>query len=637
MTEICHSPVAGNWPSWVGPDLVAGRTLSFAELKTAGDWIFWLETRPEEQGRAVIAARKPDGTLVDLTPVDRTVGTRVHEYGGGAWDARLSGGDPEVIFTDRKTGDLWISNGAGSSRVVNGQRVPEHRYADLTWDPTGNGVFCIRETHAGGMPVAALVYVDLTGKETVLAEGADFYAAPRPSPDGAFVAWFSWQNPEMPWTATTLNVAPLDRRDLQLGTATDLSGSEKCSIIEPRWAQDGTLYATSDAHGSWAPVRFIRDEAGWTASFLPPVNAEIGLPHWVFGQRTLLPLSNGELLALGIRQGLNCVLHFKSGQWRDVSMVAPVNVPEPLISGNFAWIDAREDVPPALAIGNMSGFSEHFRSSVTLPKGVTQNDLSKPEPFSFQTANGTEAHALFYRPASSSYFLAEEEKPPLVVMAHGGPTGRANPAFAFKVQWWTSRGFAVLDVNYRGSTGYGRQYREALDLQWGVADVEDCLAGVRALIEHNLVDPDRCVIRGSSAGGLTVLAALAHSNLFAAGASLYGVTDLRALAEETHKFEARYLDSLIGRYPEDEAVYLERSPVTHAEKITVPVLFLHGGADKVVPLSQAEEMSTKLEHSELHVYPEEGHGFRDREVVEDALVRELEFYLRTFSKNKIFE
>ncbi|UMM09511.1 S9 family peptidase [Gluconobacter frateurii] len=632
MTELCHSPVAGNWPSWVGPDLVAGRTLSFAELKTAGDWIFWVEIRPEEQGRAVIVGRRPDGTLMDLTPADRTVGTRVHEYGGGAWDVRMNGEDPEVIFSDRKTGDLWVSNGESSSRVLDGQRVPEQRYADLTWDPAGDGVFCVRETHAGGMPVAALVYADPRGKETVLAEGADFYAAPRPSPDGAFLAWFSWQNPEMPWTATTLSVAPLDRDTLQLGPATDLTGDEKCSIIEPRWAQDGTLYATSDAHGSWAPVRFIRDEAGWTASFLPPVNAEIGLPHWVFGQRTLLPLSNGELLALGIRQGLNCVLHFANGQWQDVPMGAPVNVPERLTNGNFAWIDTPEDAPSALAIGDMHGRYERFRSSVTFPESVQEDDLSKPEPLSFRTADGAEAHALFYRPASGSSCLAKGEKPPLVVMAHGGPTGRANPAFAFKVQWWTSRGFAVLDVNYRGSTGFGRQYREALDLQWGVVDVEDCLAGVRALIERNLVDPSRCVIRGSSAGGLTVLAALAHSNLFAAGTSLYGVTDLRALAEETHKFEARYLDGLIGPYPEDEAVYLERSPITHAEKINVPVLFLHGGADKVVPLSQAEAMSTKLEHSELHVYPEEGHGFRDREVVEDALVRELGFYQRVFGK-----
>lgn len=632
MTELCHSPVAGNWPSWVGPDLVAGRTLSFTELKTAGDWIFWLETRPEEQGRSVIVGRRPDGTLVDLTPSERSVGTRVHEYGGGAWDVRLNDGKPEVVFSDRKTGGLWVSNGAGCLRVLDGQCVPERRYADLTWDPGENGVFCVRETHGTGIPVAALVYIDLTGTERVLAEGADFYAAPRPSPDGAFLAWFSWQNPEMPWTVTTLHVASLDRSSLTLGPATDLSGDEKCSIIEPRWAEDGTLYATSDACGRWSPLRFIREGDSWTVCFLPPTDAEIGLPHWVFGQRTLLPFAHGELLALGIRQGRNCVLHFSEGQWRDVLMGSPVNVPEPLTNGDFAWINAAEDAAPALAVSDMSGACEYFRSSISFPDGVTQNDLSKPEPLSFPTADGKEAHALFYPPASSSFSLAEGEKPPLVVMAHGGPTGRANPSFAFKIQWWTSRGFAVLDVNYRGSTGFGRQYRQALDLQWGIADVEDCLAGVRAVIERGLVDPDRCVIRGSSAGGLTVLAALAHSDLFAAGASLYGVTDLRALAEETHKFEARYLDGLIGRYPEDEAVYLERSPITHAAKINVPVLFLHGGADKVVPLSQAEAMSTKLEQSELHVYPEEGHGFRDRNAVEDALVRELNFYQRVFEQ-----
>lgn len=634
MTELSPSSSAGNWPSWVGPELVAGRTLSFSELKTAGDWIFWQETRPEEQGRSVIVGRAADGTLTDLTPSDRTVGTRVHEYGGGAWDVRLTEGYPEVVFSDRKAGGLWISNASRTVQVLDGAREPERRYADLTWDTAGNGFFCVRETHNGPVPAAALVYVTPDSDETVLAEGADFYAAPRPAPDGAALAWFSWQNPEMPWTVTTLSVAPLDRSCFELGPVTALGSAERCSIIEPRWAEDGTLYATSDARGCWTPVQFIRDETGWTERFLPKPNAEIGLPHWVFGQRTLLPLSNGELLALGIRDGLNCILHFTNGQWKDIGMGRPVNVPEHLANGEFAWIDAPEDAPSALAIGDLTGRYERFRPSVIFPEGVTHEDLSKPEPLSFPTANGQDAYALFYRPASSSSRLNEGEKPPLIVMAHGGPTGRANPAFAFKVQWWTSRGFAVLDVNYRGSTGFGRNYREALNGQWGVADVEDCLAAVQAVITGGLVDPDRCVIRGSSAGGLTVLSALAHSDLFAAGTSLYGVTDLRALAEETHKFEARYLDGLISPYPEGEAVYLERSPITHADQITVPVLFLHGGADKVVPLAQAEAMRTKLEQSDLHIYPDEGHGFRDRATVEDALTRELEFYCRVFDKKR---
>ncbi|MFT8345808.1 S9 family peptidase [Gluconobacter oxydans] len=623
---------SGNWPSWVTPELVAGRTLSFSELRTAGNWIVWLESRPDEQGRSVITARDPEGRIRDLIPPGYSVGTRVHEYGGGAWDVRLKDGVPQVVFSDRKLGGLWCSEGTTATQWAQAGENPEHRYADLTFDPSSDAVFCVRETHGEGTPVASLVHIQPDGRETVLAEGADFYAAPRPSPDGRFLAWFSWNDPAMPWTVTNLSVAPFDRTTGTLGPVTDLTGPEQCSIIEPCWSPDGTLYATSDASGRWTPIRFSHDDTGWHPHSLNGANAEIGLPHWVFGQRTMAPLPGNRLLALGIRHGLNHVLLEDNGPWTDVSLGTPVNVPQPLEDGRFAWIDAPSDAPAAIAVGRPGEPYDRFRTSVTLPPGVTNADIATPTPLTFPTANGAEAHALFYAPASSTSALQDGEKPPLVVMAHGGPTGRANPSFAFKVQWWTSRGFAVLDVNYRGSTGFGRAYREALDGQWGVADIEDCLAGVQAVLDRGLVDPARCVIRGSSAGGLTVLGALAQSDLFAAGTSLYGVTDLRALAEETHKFEARYLDALIGPYPQDEAVYLKRSPITQASGISVPVLFLHGGADRVVPLSQAESMRTKLEHSALHVYPEEAHGFRARDTIEDALQRELAFYQQVFGQ-----
>ena len=631
-TPGARNSASGNWPSWVTPELVAGRTLSFSELRTAGNWTFWLESRPDEDGRSVITARDPEGRIHDLIPPGYSVGTRVHEYGGGAWDVRLKDDTPQVVFSDRKRGGVWFSNGTTATQWAKPGETPEHRYADLTFDPVSEAVFCVRESHGEGTPVATLVHVQPDGSDTVLVKGADFYAAPRPSPDGRFLAWFSWNDPAMPWTVTTLSVASFDRTTSTLGPVTDLSGPEPCSIIEPCWSPDGTLYATSDACGRWTPIRFSHDDTGWHPHSLDGANAEIGLPHWVFGQRSMAPLPGNRLLALGIRHGLNHVLLEEHGHWTDVALGSPVNVPEPLEDGHFSWIDAPTNAPAAIAIGRPGAPYDRFRSSVTLPPGITKTDIATPTPLTFPTANGAEAHALFYAPASSTSVLQDGEKPPLVVMAHGGPTGRANPSFAFKVQWWTSRGFAVLDVNYRGSTGFGRAYREALDGQWGVADIEDCLAGVQAVLDRGLADPARCVIRGSSAGGLTVLGALAQSDLFAAGTSLYGVTDLRALAEETHKFEARYLDGLIGPYPEDEAVYLKRSPITQAGGISVPVLFLHGGADRVVPLSQAESMRTKLEHSALHVYPEEAHGFRARDTIEDALQRELAFYQQVFGQ-----
>ena len=626
MNDRAHTLSAGNWPSWVAPSLVAGKTTSLSELRTAGNWIFWLENRPEEKGRGVVVGRSPDGIIHDLTPVETDVGSRVHEYGGGAWDVRLNGETPSIAFSDRRKGGLWYVEDGQLDCWCPAGNMPENRYADITFDPVGASVFCVQESHSIGKAEAAIIHVNSAGQKATLVHGADFYAAPRPSPDGHFLAWFSWDDPEMPWTATRLDVAVLQRATMELGVPHQLGGQTPCSIIEPRWADSATLYATSDISGCWAPIRFQWIGGEWTATMLPDARAEIGLPHWVFSQRTMTPLPDGCLLALGIRHGLNHVLRFDGHIWEELLLGAPVNVPERLVDGRLAWIDAPSEAPPAIAVGLPETGFERFRESVILPPGITGEDIAAPQPLTFPTTNGVEAHALFYPPSSSSSSLRPDEKPPLVVMAHGGPTGRANPGFAFKVQWWTSRGFAVLDVNYRGSTGFGRAYREALDGEWGVADVEDCLAGVRAVVERDLVDPSRCVIRGSSAGGLTVLAALAQSDLFAAGTSLYGVTDLRALAAETHKFEARYLDRLIGPYPQDEAVYLERSPVTQAQSISVPVLFLHGGADNVVPLAQAQAMCTKLEHSELHVYPEEGHGFRTSSSIEDSLTRELAFY-----------
>ncbi|QDH24667.1 S9 family peptidase [Neokomagataea tanensis] len=620
---------AGFWPSWVSPSLVAGKTLSFNELRTAGNWVLWLETRPEDSGRSVITAFTPGGGYADLSPVQVSVGTSVHEYGGGAWDVRLGADNsPELVFSDRKTGGLWF----GEQCVLQSN---VHRYADITWATDGSGAFAVREQHQdAGEPVSVLVFVTRSGQETVLLEGADFYAAPRPSADGGWLAWFSWQHPHMPWTQTQLHVASLHHSKeggLSLGRITDLTGPETCSIIEPRWSKDGALFATEDSSGFWAPVSFIHEAGEWNRQTHPFSGAEIGLPHWVFGQRSLLPVDANNLLALGVSDGFNIVQELKEGVWKSYTDISPSNVPEPLSDGRFAWIDTPSDVPPRIMVGGLSGLRHVIRNSVELPKGVTEQDVSIPQPMTFKTTGGAIAHALYYAPASHHYALEADELPPLVVMAHGGPTGRANPGFAFKVQFWTSRGFAVLDVNYRGSTGYGRDYRKALDGKWGVVDIDDVLAAGKAVIDQGRVDPKRCTIRGSSAGGLTVLGALARSKVFIAGTVLYGVTDLRGLVEETHKFEARYLDGLIGPYPQAEDVYLQRSPLTFAEDIAQPVLFLHGDEDKVVALSQAEDMVACLKQAELHVYAGEKHGFRQKETVMDAFVRELAFYQAVFA------
>ncbi|WP_237442242.1 MULTISPECIES: prolyl oligopeptidase family serine peptidase [unclassified Saccharibacter] len=627
--------------SWVSPALMVQKNRALSEVRAQKGWVFWLERRPDEAGRSVVVGRAPDGHCQDLTPQGSDVGTSVHVYGGGAWDVRVTEHGVEVVYSDRRQGGVWFSRHGQPSVAWCAEAHRDGRvchYADLCFAPSAMTVFCVRETHHEGQETAQIVSITEQGDEHVWAEGADFYAAPRPSPNGRFLAWMMWDNPHMPWTETRLAVTALTRG----ASPTVLEGeAESCSVMEPFW--DGTrLYALSDrtVEGQerlWTPIAFDEAQGRWEPALLPPAGAEIGLPAWVFGQRSCVPLEGGGLLARGLYHGVARLLRYEpESGWHILAFEgAPETVPFPLEdgSGRVAWLDAPADLPPAVALGGLEGPIERFRLAWQVPEGVTKEDIATPETLQIDVDDDgpSPLYALFYPPAHGAHCLPAEETPPLVVIVHGGPTGQARTDLSFKVQWWTSRGFAVLDVNYRGSTGFGRAYREALDGQWGVRDVRDCCAAVRYLIAQGRVDPARCVIRGSSAGGLTVLSALAQSDLFVAGTSLYGVTDLRGLVADTHRFEARYTDRLIAPWPEGEAVYRARSPLSWPEKITAPVLFLHGGADKVVPLSQAEALVAQLDgEPQLHIYPHEGHGFRAPDVIVDSLQRELAFYQQVF-------
>lgn len=726
--------------SWLTPDLMTRPSRSLSELRAENGWVLWHERRPEEKGRGVVRGRAPSGVCFDLTPPDADVGSAVH-YGGGAWTFRVSRETPlerkgetdgeetslEVYFTDRKKGGLWHSRaGAPATRLTASD--DEARYADLVL--SGERLICLREREktpaetvreTGVETVMEIVACPIvsqksvssktdsassqpqeTQNETVLVRGSDFMLAPRPSPDGKFLAWVEWNYPHMPWTATRFCVAPLGGLLAGNAAKTVLIGEREeteISTIEPFWGPDGTLYALSDrpfspaldrsaeaqiASRAWTPVAFkVRAEkisAGkensgvWHDCFLPPAPAEIGLPPWVFGQSSCVALPNGVLLARGLTAGLAQVLSYAPDKgWQEVSFPGtPESAPQLLEGegkegpeGQYAWIDTPMDQPPCVKIGPLERTSEKeprkilgkipggtpvkipeiIRESWTLPPPLVQGDISKPRLLRCPVSSVSSApgplsgplyvYALYTPPASGPHCapVLETQRPPMVVIVHGGPTGQARPDLSFKVQWWATRGFAVLEVNYRGSTGFGRAYREALDGNWGVLDVEDCLTATRAAIAQGLADPDRCVIRGTSAGGLTVLAALARGTLFRAGTSLYGVTDLRALAQDTHRFEARYLDGLVAPWPAREDVYLDRSPLSWPERIEAPVLFLHGGKDGVVPLSQAQALHEKLPRSALHVYPEEGHGFRAPETISDSLQRELAFYLSVFEKS----
>lgn len=626
-----------SWPSWVSPDLVAGRSISLSELQAQGDRLYWLEGRPQEGGRTALVSLRRGETPQDLSPPDCSIGTNVHEYGGGAYAVSPC---QSVVFSDRRTGSVSLRSAQGEIAAL--ASTPGCTYADFSFDATGSGVFCVREdTRADGEPVAAIVWLD-RNVERVLVTGEDFYAAPRPAPGNGHLAWISWSHPDMPWDATRLMTASLDWQDgcPQKGETRCLAGeTTRCSCVDPVWESDDTLLVSHDGSGIWAPYRLgvteaTADQDTRQGGALPDPGGETGFPHWVFGQRSLRVLTDGRILAHVIRDGIGRMAILEGAEWRTCTDMDASQSPVWFGDG-FAWLHTPPDAPPAIVCGSPDRI---VRRAFDFPAGISAQDCARPQTLTFPGAGGVLAHALYYPPVNRHHTHRATEKPPLVVMAHGGPTGRANAAFSFKVQWWTSRGFAVLDVNYQGSTGFGRAYREALNGQWGVIDVQDCIAAVEHVITQGLADASRCVIRGSSAGGLTVLMALAMSDVFAAGCSLYGVTDLRALAEETHKFESRYLDRLIGPYPEQESLYLARSPLSHVEAITAPTLFLHGDQDKVVPLDQARSMHDALiergRRSEMHVYAGEGHGFRQEETLRDSFTRELDFYLRVFNASE---
>ncbi|MEE8660730.1 Acylaminoacyl-peptidase [Acetobacteraceae bacterium EV16G] len=631
------SPVKQHSP-WVTADFVAGRTTQLAEIRTSADTIYWLETRAANGGKTTLVAQKNAFPPRDVTTPDVNVRSSVNEYGGGAYAVSAEG---RVIFTNAVDGRIYhIPDGV--QKVMGG--TDNCRYADFSplsaaqaalCPSAPEAVFCIREDHrAGGQAETSIVWV-AAGIETVLVRGQDFYASPRLSPNGQYLAFVSWDHPNMPWNETQLKLVRLDwaaGHPAIAGIRVLVGEDAACSVMEPVWQDQTTLFALSDANGTWQPVKFEKKE-NWAGAFLPDSGFEIGAPPWVFGHQSLICLRDGGLLTHGVKNGMPHVASFNEDGWRDAHFGFSAAVPLP-IGDAFAWLHTPSDAPPSIRIGRDLAQSRVLQTAFTFPDGIGPDDCAHPRALSFPTRDGATAHGFFYAPVDDTALADAAGRPPLIVTAHGGPTAAANPAFSFKVQWWTTRGFALLDVNYRGSSGWGRAYRQALEGEWGARDVTDCIDAVRYICDQGLADPKRCVIRGGSSGGLTVLQCLALSDIFCAGTSLYGVADLMTLVAETHKFESRYLDRLIGPLPATRHLYTSRSPVHHAAQINVPVLFLHGDADQVVPLAQAEEMYQRLKDhgvtTEIKIYPGEGHGFRQAETLRDSFQREYDFYLSVF-------
>ncbi len=614
----------GSWPSPIRIDDLLGDTVRLGETWIDGDEIYWLELRPAEAGRSVLVRRAADGTVADLTPAPYDVRSRVHEYGGGSYT--VAGGT--VVFSNRADGRLYrLDPGVADPHPI----TPEgaYRYADFRFDPGRRRFIAVREDHTGeGQPVAAIVEVPLDGERAprVLVEGPDFLASPRLSPDGTTLAWLEWDHPDMPWDATRLRVARV-RDDGYLDPSDLAAGGPDESIVQPEWSPDGVLHFVSDRSGWWNLYRLVE---GPRLAPLAPLEAEFADPAWVFNRSSYGFLPDGSIVAVGRSRGRDGTFHISPGR-----LAGEVESP-------FTELERLRTGPDHVVA--VAGSPTELSMIVTLdpatlaPTGVLRRSssltidpawASVAESITFPSAGGRLAHALFYRPTNPDVAAPDGELPPLIVLSHGGPTDNAENALDPDIQFMTSRGIAIVDVDYGGSTGYGREYRRALQGGWGVIDVDDCVAAARYLVDRGEVDPERLAIEGGSAGGYTTLAALAFRDVFAAGISHYGIGDLETLARDTHKFESRYMDRLVGPYPETAARYRERSPVHHLDEISCPVLVLQGLDDMVVPPSQAEAIvatlsANRIPHGYL-AFEGEGHGFRGEAAIRRTIEARLSF------------
>lgn len=627
MTTAQMAPY-GSWKSPITSDLIVAGTIGLGGAVLDGADIYWSESRPTEGGRSVIVRRTPAGQVQDVTPAPLNVRTRVHEYGGGSYTVHQG----VVYFANFADQRLYRQAIASDPAPI----TPEMpwRYADLVVDAPRDRLICIREDHTGeGEAVNTIVSVPLDGSDqTILVTGNDFYSSPRLSPDGTHLAWITWNHPDMPWDATELWLAAVTPTGA-IAQPQKIAGGPQESVVQPLWSPAGSLYFVSDRSNWWNLYRY--ELASGEVAALYPLEAEFGMPHWVFGYRNYGFESADRLICTYSQSGISYLAELNP-QTRQFTVIdQPYTELGGISVGNGKVLlgVGSASVPGAIAQLDLQTHAfEILRRSSNLE--IDPGYLSSPQPLTFPTTDGQVAYGFYYPPQNQDFRAPINEHPPLLVKSHGGPTAATSTAFNLKIQYWTSRGFAVLDVNYRGSTGYGRAYRDALKGQWGVADVDDCANGAKYLAESGWVDGDRLVIDGGSAGGYTTLCALTFRDVFKAGASYYGVSDLEALATDTHKFESRYLDSLIGAYPAQKDLYVARSPIHFANFLNCPVIFFQGDEDRVVPPNQAEMMVNVLKAKGLPVayvlYAGEQHGFRKAENIKRTLDGEFYFYARVF-------
>ncbi len=617
----------GTWPSPIDASMLATAGVDLMEPWLEDGSVHWLEGRPAEGGRQVVVRGDAWSSPRDITPQGFNARTTVHEYGGGSYVVHRG----TVYFSNFDDQRLYAHPEGGTPAPITPDSGGRHRYADGRVTPDGSLLLCVRERHEDHGVVNELVAVPLAGGDVrTIVDGRDFFSAPRIAPDGSKLAWLSWNLPWMPWDGCELWVGDLGA-DGVVSNARRVAGADgEEAIVQPEWSPSGGLHFLSDRSGWW---NLYRDDDG-AAVALHRADKEFGGPLWLFGASNYAFLGDGRIACQYASEGVShlAVLDPASGELLDLDL--------PYTAFDYPWLQAEgsqlvfvggaASLPmQVVSLDFASRGVEVLRESLALD--LDPAIVSTPRTIEFPTEGGLTAFAHFYPPHQPGFRAPEGERPPLIVMSHGGPTGEATAEFDLRKQFFTSRGFGVVDVNYGGSTGYGRAYRQRLNGNWGIVDTMDCINAARSLVEAGEADGERLLIRGGSAGGYTTLCALTFHDVFAAGASYYGISDLEPFATgDTHKFESRYEHTLVGPFPESIDLYRARSPIHFVDQISCPMILLQGDEDKVVPPSQSEVMVEALAAKGLpHAYllfEGEQHGFRKAESIRRAAEAELSFY-----------
>jgi dipeptidyl aminopeptidase/acylaminoacyl peptidase len=620
----------GSWKSPITAELYASSFIGIVEPSLErGNQTYWKEERPKECGRCTLVWHDPEGTVTEITPKEFNVRTTVHEYGGGDYVVH----DGKVYFSNFEDQRLYGQIAGSQPDPITPPNL-DLRYADGIVDTKRNKIVLIREDHTVGasQAVNAIVSIDLVkgGAGEILVSGNDFYSNPRLNPDSSRLAWLTWNHPNMPWDGTELWVGELGS-DGFINEKKLVAGGTEESIFQPEWSPDGTLCFASDSTGWWNLYKERNDKA----EPLHSMEAEFGQPQWVFRQRAYAFESANRILCSYIVKGTSHLarLNTNTGSLEEIS-IPYTDIYDVVAASGHALILVGSPTSPLSLVKLNTKTLEPQVLRKAREEIVNLGYISIPETIEFPTEQEKTAYGFYYAPKNKDYVGPAGERPPLLVMSHGGPTGSAGTTLAYRVQFWTSHGIAVVDVDYGGSTGYGRDYRRRLEGKWGTVDVDDCVNAARHLVNRGDVDPKRLAITGGSAGGYTTLCALTFRDFFRAGASYYGVSDLEALARSTHKFESRYEERLVGPYPECRDIYRERSPINYVDRISCPIILLQGLEDRVVPPDQSSKFYDAVRKKGLPTafitFEGEQHGFRKAENLKRSIEAELYFYSKVF-------